>query len=364
MADHQEAGTPITVENAWPFTSVTHAFLEGRSAAVVVGSDLRVWDLDDRQLIRHVTLPYFPPEKDFKHGLRDVACTRVNGRVVAVTGGYDKTVRIVDLLAGAQVGDPLTGHTSTIWAVACGSLHGTPIALTAGDDTTVGLWDLRQRQPIGRPLTGHTKAVRSVAWGRVDGRSVAISSDRDTVLVWDLEASPPMPRPLEDLGGEVRAVALTAVGGRPVAVTGGEDVRLWDPLTGRPVGPPLFDGRDTFVSSLACGTLHGRPTVLAAIYGQHVRVWDLEEHRRIGPTPPGRYADEVPAHWTDPATGDVYDLTGDLVDDDGDRWKVVDYDGIEPIVCELPNDPTVAFGIVDAHQEFGLSSVITPGRHR
>ncbi|SDO56151.1 hypothetical protein SAMN05216259_110279 [Actinacidiphila guanduensis] len=251
-----------------------------------------------------------------------------------------------------------------IWAVACGSLRGTPIALTAGDDTTVRLWDLRYRQPIGRPLTGHTKAVSSVAWGRVGRRSVAISSDGDTVLLWDLEASPPTARPLDDPGGDIRAVAFTTVGGRPFAVTGGKDVRWWDPRTGHPVGPPLFDGRDTFISSLACGTLHGRPTVLAAIYSDHVRVWDLDEHNRIGPNPPEQYADETPTHWTDPATGDVYDLTEPLFDDNGGLWTVLDYDGIEPIVCEFPLNPRVTFGIADAHHEFGLSSVVTPARHR
>jgi WD40 repeat protein len=62
---------------------------------------------------------------------------------VAVTAGVDSTVRVWDLRAGAQVGEPLTGHTGAVVAVACTEVDGTPVAVTTGYDSTVRVWDLR-----------------------------------------------------------------------------------------------------------------------------------------------------------------------------------------------------------------------------
>jgi hypothetical protein len=89
-----------------------------------------------------------------------------------------------------------------------------------------------------------------------------------------------------------------------------------------------------------------------------VRIWDLEAHRRIGSKAPERFANELPPTWTDPETGDVYDLTLPLVDDEGDPWVYVDYDGFEPIVSEPLVDPHCLFSIRDAHREYGFSSIV------
>ncbi|SEG94290.1 hypothetical protein SAMN04489712_14516, partial [Thermomonospora echinospora] len=40
-----------------------------------------------------------------------VACTTLEGRPVAVTGGHDGTVQAWDLTLGVPVGGPITGHT-------------------------------------------------------------------------------------------------------------------------------------------------------------------------------------------------------------------------------------------------------------
>jgi WD40 repeat protein len=71
-----------------------------------------------------------------------VACTTLNGRTVAVTAGWDGTVRVWDLSTGQQVGDPLTGHWGEVEAVACTTLNGRTVAVTTGDDGTVRVWDL------------------------------------------------------------------------------------------------------------------------------------------------------------------------------------------------------------------------------
>lgn len=43
-----------------------------------------------------------------------VATTVLVGRLVAVTGSEDATVRIWDLTSGALLGEPLTGHTDGV----------------------------------------------------------------------------------------------------------------------------------------------------------------------------------------------------------------------------------------------------------
>ena len=147
-----------------------------------------------------------------------VACTEVDGTPVAVTaGGDDQTVRVWDLRAGAQVGEPLTGHTGAVVAVACTEVDGTPVAVTTGYDSTVRVWDLRAGAQIGEPLTGPaTGAVVAVACTEVDGTPVAVTTgDDSTVRVWDLRAGG-----LQDVVELPTTIGAIAVGRGNVLVVG------------------------------------------------------------------------------------------------------------------------------------------------
>ncbi|MFJ2627499.1 hypothetical protein ACIO6T_29820, partial [Streptomyces sp. NPDC087532] len=91
------------------------------------------------------------------------------------------------LTTGRPVGEPLTGHTGTVWAVATEVVDGRPVAVTSGADGEVRVWDLTTGRPVGEPLTGHTGTVWAVATEVVDGRPVAVTSGADgEVRVWDL----------------------------------------------------------------------------------------------------------------------------------------------------------------------------------
>jgi hypothetical protein len=146
------------------------------------------------------------------NGVAAMACTQLDGRPIAVTGGWDEMVRIWDLSTATPIGDPLTDHTNRVAAVACTHLDGHPIAVTTGADATVRIWDLSTATPIGDPLTGHTSAVVAVACTQLDGHPIAVTTGYDaTVRSWDLTTRRQIDQ--MDLPTAGQTLAVTSVGG-------------------------------------------------------------------------------------------------------------------------------------------------------
>ena len=88
---------------------------------------------------------------------------------MAVTGGFDGTVRVWNLRTGTARGEPLPGHIARVMAVAVGEVDETPVAVTGGLDRTVRACDLRTGTALGEPFRGHAGWVTAVAVGEVDG---------------------------------------------------------------------------------------------------------------------------------------------------------------------------------------------------
>ncbi|WP_165964611.1 WD40 repeat domain-containing protein [Actinomadura sp. KC216] len=362
LASHRQIGPPLEGESPISVWSLAFGTLDGRPVAVRGHGDLTIWELTGHGRTDRPAEPRYI-RYNARGSIYAVACGVLDGRSIAVTGAYDKTVRVWDLADGTPVGTPMTGHESVVRAVAVDVLARRTIAVTAGEDNTVRVWDLSKGRQHGRPLTGHTEPVWAVAVGMLDGRPVAVSGGDDhTLRLWDLPDGRQIGPTMTGHTGRIRSVAFAAPDGVPIIISGSSDysVRVWDARTGEQRGMPLTDGRTLGIESVAYSLLGGRPRVVAADGYGFARVWNLDAHRAMGAGSPTRFAAELPGTWTDPDSGDVYDLTGPLVDDEGSEWKYVDFDGFEPLVTDT-DDPRLGLSVVFAHDEWGFSDIVTPG---
>jgi WD40 repeat protein len=261
-------------------------------------------------------------------GVYAVACAELHGRPVAMTSGFDRTVRIWDMATGQPVGEPL-GDVCDYFAAACTRLDGRTVVVTGGDDGEIQVWDMATRRAIGEPIKAHNDRVLGIACAHVAGRAIAITigvgwsvrffdlagqrpfgvppalgfqdsmgsvacaevHDRPMVvtcgslhpiMVWDMLTGD-LVRVLTGRRAVARVVACSVLDGRPVAVTGGDDgtVQLWDLATGRPVDRP-WPGHVGPVSSVACTLLDGRPVAVTGGRDWTVRVWDLASGQPTG----------------------------------------------------------------------------------
>jgi WD40 repeat protein/serine/threonine protein kinase len=185
-----------------------------------VDKTVRVWDLQTGQCQRRLS--------GHSDQVLSVAIS-ADGRV-AVSGGLDETVRVWDvesgrclqrLSIGALKHLGRSGHTEGVTSVALSADAGT--AVSGGFDRTIRVWDL----PEGRcrhTLTSHFSRVTSVTLS-ADAKT-AMSSSRDkTVRVWDLDTG----QCVQSLTGQHAhaPVSLSADGRIALAVNLDGTIRLW-----------------------------------------------------------------------------------------------------------------------------------------
>lgn len=144
----------------------------------------------------------------------------------------DNTVRRYDTATGAQIGEPMQGHTDTVFTIAV-SPDGKMIA-SGGLDRSLRLWDAGTGAPIREARTGHGDAILHVTFSP-DSRTVATASRDGTVGLWNV-ASGALVRSLAGHTDYVHDVAFSP-DGRLLATAGNDGtVRLWDATTGAPGG--------------------------------------------------------------------------------------------------------------------------------
>jgi len=150
-----------------------------------------------------------------------VAFTRDGNYVVS--GSIDKTVRIWDVKAGTQAGEPLRGHSDWTRSVAFSPDGGRVVS--GADDGTVRIWDAKAGTQV-KELRGHSDDVMSVAFSP-DGKYVVSGAKDQTVRIWDAGTGTQIGQPLEGNEG-FNFVAFSPDGMCVVAGSNDGTLRVWD----------------------------------------------------------------------------------------------------------------------------------------
>jgi len=229
---------------------------------------LRLWDLATGREIRKF--------EGHSGGVTSVAFSP-DGKA-ALSGSYDQTLRLWDLVTGREI-RKLEGHSGPVFSVAF-SPDG-KAALSGSDDKTLRLWDLATGREI-RKFEGHSDRVTSVAFSP-DGKAALSGSYDKTLKLWDVASG----QILHDLQAQadVDSLAFSPDGKHFVSGGWGEWVdgsmkgvlKLWDAETGELLR--AFAGHSGQVFSVAFS-----PDGKAALSGgwdKTVRLWDLAAGREV-----------------------------------------------------------------------------------
>jgi len=209
--------------------------------------------------------------------VEDVSIT-LDGKL-AVSGGWDRTVRVWDLQTSRCL-HVLNGHLDLVIGVRI-----TPdgdIALSGSHDNTMRLWDLSTGDCL-QILRGHTDSVTAISIA--PDRRLALSAGRDkTVRVWDIQTGECL-QILKGHADTVNALRVTLDG--RFAVTGSRDktARVWDIQTGQCLY--ILEGHTDYVESVDV-SLDSRLAITGSWYGAAktgwtggLCVWDLSSGRRL-----------------------------------------------------------------------------------
>ncbi|AOR36790.1 hypothetical protein BFF78_00700 [Streptomyces fodineus] len=262
-----------TVDSPGAVTAVAFGLLED-TPVIVCGDDtgeVRVRELPSgrtlRQLARHT------------RGVSALACLSREGRLLTVTGGRDREVRVWD--TGAEDASPRPRHSGDVRSVACTTLDGRSVAVSASADGKARVWRLDTGSCLAAlPVLPARAKAAACTQDRLGVPQAVVGDGEGRVWLWHLGTF--KARLLGKHKREVRAAACTVLGGRRIAVTGAEEslVRVWD-LPSRSELCALA-GHDGGVRAVACTVVDGRPVAVVGCDNGEIHLWDLENAKPTG----------------------------------------------------------------------------------
>jgi WD40 repeat protein len=257
---------------------LTTCALDGEPAIIAVSRDgyVSLWSLATREPIRLRV-----PSGD----RRIVAVTGLTGRPVTLCQTHGNNLVGWDVLRDEPATAEMVGHTGFVHAATVGRLGGRVVAVTGGNDRSARIWDLTTGTPVTPPLLGHQSPVDAVALGDVDGRPVAVTGDQSglgTVRLWDASSGEQLGEPVIGHVPDVAAIDVVAGAAGPWLVTGGDDgtVRVRSALVGGETTTRLV-GHQRPITAIRSVAVDGRALLASASYDKIIRVWDLDERREL-----------------------------------------------------------------------------------
>ncbi|MBB6036995.1 WD40 repeat domain-containing protein [Phytomonospora endophytica] len=228
------------------------------------GGAVRLYDALTGELVRG---PFAAHDWD----LWSVALLSTPGGLVGLSGGGDGCRLVIawDLDKGAMMGEPFEGHEDGVSGASLSLVDGRVIGATGSHDSGVRVWDVRATGQLGEPwaLPGQ---VRVTLVTTVAGRAViAAGGDFDGIHLRDLDTGEALP-PIA--GPPARALAVLEHDGRSlIAGIGDDDVaRIWDPADGSEAAAPIPCHGDM----LATTDVDGRALVVVSGGEGVVQAWD------------------------------------------------------------------------------------------
>lgn len=262
LAGGKEIGT--SVKNGSRIYSVALGELDDKPIAVTGCRDnaVRVWDLDTGRQIGSTLKA--------QDVIFDVALGTLEGKSVVVALSLED-IRVWDLRLGTQIGAAIVMPEGfQINDMAIGTLNGRMVAVAGGYDHELRVWDLADFGETGKAMR-HGKTISALAVTVVNGKTVAVANYGVGMRMWDLTTR-------KRIGGTfgVTAVSMIAAGtlnGQPIVVADHVDggVEVWDLVTRTGVGNLLNTGT---LTSLATASVNGM-TVAAACTQYTVQGWIL-----------------------------------------------------------------------------------------
>jgi len=236
----------------------------------------------------------------------------------AVTGSWDKTLRIWNVQEGTLLGEPLQGHQGSVFSVAV-SPDDKRIA-SGGEDSTVIVWDVETRQIVFK-LVKYSGRANCVCFSP-DGKTLASGSGDGTTVIWDTKTGADLTTLIaEDWLSSVYSVAFSPDGlklasgildgiilvystknskllhkfkahenwvcgivwspdgQQLISVSHDKTVKFWSSSTGRQIGQPCT-GHTDWIKSLAIAS--DGSFIATASYDKTVRLWSTKTYQEIG----------------------------------------------------------------------------------